>query len=95
MPYLSPPSLTKAEQQSLLVVSATHARDHLVLSLALGTGLRLSEIVGLDVGDVFVGHGKPRSRIRLRSEIAKGDRAGDVFLTEFAVGTGAASGTAS
>jgi integrase/recombinase XerC len=39
----------------------------------------LSEIVGLNVGDVFAADGKPRSRIRLRKEIAKNGRAGDVF----------------
>jgi integrase len=79
MPYLSPPTLTKAEQQSLLVVSAVQPRDHLVFSLALGTGLRLSETVGLSVGDVFTADGRPRTRLRLRKEIAKGGRAGDVF----------------
>jgi site-specific recombinase XerC len=82
MAYLSPPTLTKAEQQSLLEVSSLHARDHLIFSLALGTGLRLSEIVGLNVGDVFTADGKARSRIRLRKEIAKGGRAGDVFLPD-------------
>ena len=82
MPYLSPPTLTRSEQQSLLEVSDLHPRDHLVFSLALGTGLRLAEIVGLNVGDVFTGAGVPRSRVRLRKEIAKGGRAGDVFLPD-------------
>ncbi len=82
MPYLSPATLTRSEQQSLLAVSASHPRDHLIFSLALGTGLRLSEIVGLNVGDVFTSDGRPRSRIRLRKEIAKGGRAGDVFLPD-------------
>jgi site-specific recombinase XerC len=54
----------------------------LIFSLALGTGLRLSEIVGLNMGDVFAADGKPRSRIRVRREIAKGGRAGDVFLPD-------------
>ena len=53
MPHLSPPTLTRAEQAALLAKTAAHARDHLIYSLALGTGLRLSEIVGLDVGDMF------------------------------------------
>jgi site-specific recombinase XerC len=48
--------------------------------MALGTGLRLGEIVGLNVGDVYFPDGQPKSRIRLRAEIAKGGRAGDVFL---------------
>lgn len=45
MPYLSLPTLTRIEQETLLRVSACHPRDHLIFSLALGTGLRLSEIV--------------------------------------------------
>ncbi len=82
MPYLSPPTLTRSEQAALLQASSVHPRDHLAFSLALGTGLRLAEIVGLNVGDVFSADGKPRSRIRLRREIAKGGRAGDVFLPD-------------
>ena len=78
MPYLSPPTLTREEQRALLEASA-HPRDHLVFSVALGTGLRLGEIVGLNVGDVFFPDGRPKSRIRLRAEIAKGGRAADVF----------------
>ena len=49
MPYLSPPTLTKAEHVVLL--SASSSRDHLIFSLALGTGLRLAELVGLNVCD--------------------------------------------
>ena len=82
MPYLSPPTLTQAEQRALLQSTAAHPRDHLVISIALGTGLRLGEIVGLNVGDVFFPDGKPRTRVRLRREIAKGGRAGDVFLPD-------------
>jgi integrase len=63
----------------LLQASHSHPREHLLFSLALGTGRRLAEIVGLDVGDVFE-DGTPRTRIRLRPEIAKRGRAGDVFL---------------
>jgi integrase len=66
MPYLSPPTLTRSEQETLLRVSSEHPRDHLIFSLALGTGLRLPEIVGLNVGDVFTIEGKPRSRLRHR-----------------------------
>ena len=82
MPYLSPKTLTRSEQQALLDASSVHPRDHLIFSLALGTGLRLSEIIGLDVGDVYFADGKPRARVRLRREIAKGGRVGDVFLPD-------------
>jgi len=50
--------------------------------MALGTGLRLGELVGLNVGDVFAPNGTPRVRVRIRPEIAKGGRAADVFLPD-------------
>jgi len=70
MPHLSPPTLTTAEQAAVLAVTAVHRRDHLLYSLALGTGLRLAEFVGLDVGDVYFLEGRPRSRVHIRPEIA-------------------------
>ncbi len=82
MPTLSPTTLTQSEQCLILRATAKHPRDHLIYSLALGTGLRLGEIVGLNVGDVFNGNGRPRTRIRIRAEIAKGGKAGDVFLPD-------------
>src|SRR2546425_5597941 len=82
MPHLSPPTLTQSETEAILAATAVHPRDHLIYSLALGTGLRLAEIVGLNVGDVFAADGTPRSRVRIRPEIAKGGRAGDVFLPD-------------
>jgi integrase len=82
MPHLSPPTLTSAEQRAILRATACNPRDHLIYSLALGTGLRLAEIVGLNVGDVYTPEGRPRNRVRLRPEIAKSGRAGDVFLPD-------------
>ena len=82
MPYLSPPTLTTDEQQLILRVTARNVRDHTIISLALGTGLRLGELVGLNVGDVIAPDGTPRVRVRIRREIAKGHRAGDVFLPD-------------
>jgi integrase len=82
MPYLSPPTLTADEQKLILRVTAKHARDHLIISMALGTGLRVGEIVGLNVGDVFTSDGTPKTRVTVRREIAKGGRAGDVFLPD-------------
>ena len=54
MPYLSPPTLTRQEVESLLGATASHPRDHLIIALGLGTGLRLGEVVGLNVGDVYL-----------------------------------------
>jgi len=82
MTYLSPQSLTQDELQALLRVTADHSRDHLLFSLALGTGLRLGELVGLNVGDLYFPTGQPRLRVRVRPEIAKRGRAGDVFLPD-------------
>jgi hypothetical protein len=44
MPYLSPPTLTIDEQKLILRTTAKHPRDHLIISMALGTGLRLAEL---------------------------------------------------
>jgi integrase/recombinase XerC len=82
MPHLSPQTLTTSEQEALLQATAGHPRDHLIFSLALGTGLRLAEIVGLDVGDLYFPDGALRVRVRLRPAIAKNGRAGDVFLPD-------------
>jgi len=82
MPHLSPPTLTQSETKAILHSTAGQPRDHLIYSLALGTGLRLAEIVGLNVGDMFAPDGTPRSRVRIRPEIAKGGRGGDVFLPD-------------
>jgi site-specific recombinase XerC len=80
MPYLSPQTLTCDEQGTLIRTTAIHPRDHLIFSLALGTGLRLAEIVGLDVGNMFFPDGTPRGRVRLR--ITKNGRPGDAFLPD-------------
>ena len=82
MPYLSPPTLTADEQALILRATAGNPRDHLIFSMALGTGLRLGELVGLNVGDVYAPDGTPRVRVRVRPEIAKRGRAGDVFMPD-------------
>jgi len=71
MPHLALPTLTAAEQKAILRVTAVNVRDHLVFSMALCTGLRLAELVGLNVGDVYTPGGVPRVRVRNRPEIAK------------------------
>lgn len=45
MPHLSPTTLTADERRLILRATAAHPRDHLVISMALGTRLRLGEIV--------------------------------------------------
>ncbi|MBD3337214.1 MAG: tyrosine-type recombinase/integrase [Candidatus Eisenbacteria bacterium] len=82
MSRLSPQTLTATEQQALLQATRRHPRDHLIVSLALGTGLRLGELVGLNVGDLYFPTGEPRARVRVRPEIAKRGRTGDVFLPD-------------
>ena len=51
MPYLSPPTLPRTEAEAVLAVTRRHPRDHVIMAIALGTGLRLGEIMGLIVGD--------------------------------------------
>ena len=82
MPYLSPQTLTKSEQKAILRATSGNLRDHLIYSLALGTGLRLAEIVGLNFGDVYNKDRKPRTRLKIRREIAKSGRSGDVCLPD-------------
>src|SRR2546426_11687258 len=82
MSTLSPPTLTEGEQKAILRATAANPRDHLIYSLALGTGLRLAEIVGLNIGDTFFPDGRPRTRVTIRAQIAKGRRSGDVFLPD-------------
>jgi integrase/recombinase XerC len=64
-----PQTLTTLEQKALLKASGEHARgfrDHLVFSVALGTGLRCHEITALNVGDAFHADGSPRRRFPLK-----------------------------
>ena len=64
-----PRTLTEAEQAKLLKTTGEHRdgfRDHILFSLALGTGLRESELLALDVGDVSPDGKKVRRRVELR-----------------------------
>lgn len=64
-----PRTLTAREQKKLLAVTGQAAdgfRDHVIISMALGTALRESEIVALDCGDVYNASGKTRRRVQLR-----------------------------
>jgi integrase/recombinase XerC len=64
-----PKTLTDIEQKRVLRASGEHVRgfrDHVIISFALGTGLREHEIAALDVGDVFHDDGTPRRHVYLR-----------------------------
>lgn len=64
-----PRTLTDREQRLLLKVTGLRRdgyRDHMIFSLALGTGLREHEILALDIGDVFDSSGDARRRVQLR-----------------------------
>jgi integrase len=82
MANLSPTTLTATEQALILRATAANVRDHVIISLALGTGVRLGEFVGLDVGEGYGPDGVVKVRVRVRKEIAKGGRAADVFLPD-------------
>lgn len=63
-----PRTLTEAEQLRILKLTGRDRdgfRDHVILSLALGCGLRESEIVGLDVDDVTADGRTPRRSLKL------------------------------
>ena len=46
MPHLSPTTLTTDEQRLILCATAGNVRDHLIYSLAFGTGLCLTQREG-------------------------------------------------
>ncbi len=66
---VAPKTLTKDEQEALLRCTSQdkkHLRDHILILLALATGLRQHELVALNVGDVFRRGGKARKRVQLK-----------------------------
>lgn len=78
----TPKVLTDDEVKRILAATAradADLRDHVVLLLALTTGLRLAELVALDVGDLRNGKGV-RTVVPLR--VTKGGRPGDMVLPE-------------
>lgn len=79
-----PTTLTDAETAMLLQATARaehDQRDHILLSIAVGTGLRVSEIVSLNVGDVRNGKGA-KGVWALRPETTKGNVGGTVALPD-------------
>ena len=80
----TPTTLTTAETMALLEATSRadkDRRDHVLLSLALGTGLRVSELISLDVGDVSNGKGV-KGVWELRAEITKGGKGGTIGLPD-------------
>ncbi len=63
VPHLSPTTLTTDEQRSILRATAANVRDHTIISLALGTGLRLAKIDSATVTFTVDsgGSGRPRT----------------------------------
>lgn len=83
----APRTMTDAEVQKLLAVTGEHRdgfRDHCLFALALATGLRETELLALDVGDVFSEAGTPKRRVQLRVFKRSNDDAAaqEVFLSE-------------
>ena len=78
--FRAPETMTAAEQAALLRATAAHTdpRDHVLYSMALGTGLRLRELLGLNVGDVSPDGRQVRRRVVLA--VTKAGRRGEVFL---------------
>lgn len=73
---MAPRAMPRAAQRRILEVTGEHVdgfRDHVILSLALGTALREHEIVALDIRDVVRGSLKPAEMARglepIRSKI--------------------------
>jgi len=64
-----PRTMTRHEQLLLLRTTGQRFdgyRDHVLLSLALATGMREHELVALNIGDVLADDGKARRRVQLR-----------------------------
>ena len=64
-----PRTLTELEQKLILKTTGEHRdgfRDHVIISLALGTGLREHELLAREMGDVYADDGRARRRVTLR-----------------------------
>jgi site-specific recombinase XerD len=82
-----PRMLSMDEQTALLTVTGERRgafRDHIILSMALATGLREHELLALDVGDIADDLGKIRRRVHLKvfKRSAKEPPPQEVLLSE-------------
>ena len=71
----APRSMSASEQAKVLKVTGEHVhgfRDHVMISMALGTALRESELAALNIGDVLTLHRDVRTQIELQVYARKG-----------------------
>ena len=81
--FKAPKSLTKREERALLraVRSRACPRDRAILTVALGTGLRLRELAGLNVGDVSADGTAIAWKFALDPGLTKCGKGGIAYLT--------------
>ncbi len=83
--FKSPPRVpTTAEVEACLALLDTEARarDHLLITMAASTGLRVSEMVALNWSQVVSEAGNVRHRVGLVAEATKGGVGGEIVLAE-------------
>lgn len=82
----APKTLALVEQKQLLQATGQYKstfRDHVLFSLALGTGLREHEIAALTVGDIFNADGaRKRVQLRVFKRSNKDEATQDIILSE-------------
>ena len=79
-----PKTLSDSEVRDLLRATSRgdhDIRDHVLLLVALTTGLRVSELVALNVGDILGSKGV-KTVVTLRPETTKGNRPGEIVIPE-------------
>ncbi len=72
--------MTQHEVRSVLDAAQECPRDYMLLSLALGTGLRVSELCALNIGDLYNPSGTAKMHLRLRPETTKRKRGGTIAI---------------
>lgn len=83
--FRSPPKMpNRAEIEAVLKVTDTdeQARDHVLISMAAMTGLRVHELVALDWNQIVTESGTVRRRAELRPADTKGNVGGDIVIGE-------------
>ena len=81
--FKAPKSLTRQDERELLraVRSRGCPRDRAILIVALGTGLRLRELAGLNVGDVCPEGAAIAWKFALDPKLTKCGKEGVAYLT--------------